>query len=311
MDTKTGLSGEYNLVVTRPDGSTSETGWFKNLILDQGLDKIGSTGPVINYCQIGTGTTTPANTQVALTSYSAGVLFTGSPSVVNAGTPTYASSHTITYPFAQGAVIGNMTEIGTGWAINGSNLFSRALITDSNSNPITLTVTSIDQLTVYYKITFTPNTAIVNGSIVLGGITYAYTSSATYIGSIYQDAGLLVGSDFYSQYSSSWCYYAAPASTTTLGLNTTGLANETGYYYGNGLSGGTTLAYTPGSFYRDTVYTLPVGVGNLPGGIGGVRPILGSAGGNGTAKYVFTPAIPKDNTKTFSLTFRTSWARGA
>lgn len=308
---QTGLTGEYNLVVTRPDGSTTETGWFKNLILDQGLDRIGISGNVINYCQIGTGTTAPSFTQTSLQSYTAGCQNT-SISVVNAGSPTYSSAHTIAYPFAQGAVVGNMAEIGVGWLATGNNLFSRALITDSGGNPTTITVTSIDQLTVYYKITFIPDLNIGTGQVILAGSTYDYVSSLAYAGSVYSANGLFVGYDFYSPgYGAGSPYAAAPASTTTLGPNTTGLTNEQSFGV-NGQFGpqGSTAAYINNTYYRDTTWFVPVGIVNFTGGIGGVRPVFGSyPGDTGYYKYIFTPAIPKDNTKTFSLTFRISWAR--
>jgi hypothetical protein len=311
MNSEIGLHGEYNLVIKRGDGTTEETGWFKNLILDQGLDRIGQAGPYsacINYCHIGTGTTTPATTQVGLSAFTAAVINSAA-TVVNAGSPTFSSAHTVPYAFALGAVVGNMTEIGVGWANAGNVLFSRALITDANSNPTTLTVTAIDQLTVYYKITLTPSTTIGTGTVTLAGTPYNYTATWAYMGSIFSDTGLLISSDFYSAYNASYNYYAAPASTTTLGANTTGLVGETGYYYGMGMPNGSTAAYTNGTYYRDTVYTLPIGLGNLAGGLGGVRPQLGS-GSSCSPKFVFSPAIPKDNTKTLSLTFRTSWARG-
>lgn len=310
MNAEIGLNGEYNIVVNRGDGTTEETGWFKNIILDQGLDRIGQSNVVISHCHIGTGTATPTYTQTGLSAYTAGVA-SSSHTRASAGAPTYASAHTIAFAFGTGAVIGNMTEIGVGWAINGNTLFSRALITDANSNPTTLTVTSIDQLTIYYKITLTPSTTTSSGSVTLGGVSYAYTSSHSYLVNFAFGTSLFNGDDFYSAYNSSSNYYVAPASTTAIDAVTTGLANETMYYYGNGMPNGSTAAYTNGTYYRDTTYTLPTGLGNLAGGIGGVRPVLGTMGGSGNSpKYVFTPAIPKDNTKTLSLTFRTSWARG-
>lgn len=311
MKIQTGLKGEYNLVVTRSDGSTKETGWFPNLILDQGLDRVGLSGSVINTCQIGTGTQPPAITQTSLQSYTAGCSGNTS-TVLNAGSPTYSSAHTISYAFPQGSVIGNMAEIGVGWLATGANLFSRALITDASNNPTTITVTSIDQLTVYYKITFVPDLTVGSGSVVLAGSTYDYVSSIAYAGSIYGDSGLFMGSDFYSPYYGSWNYWTAPSSTITLGAITTGLANETSWYYASGTNAapvGSIAPYIYNTYYRDTTWLLPINCGNYAGGIGGVRPMLGNAGGTGWCKYVFTPAIPKDNTKTFSLTYRVSWAR--
>ena len=313
MNIQSGLTGEYNLVVTRHDGSTTETGWFKNLILDQGLDRIGVSSSVINYCQIGTGTTVPAVYQVALTSYIAGCVSSGTTTVVNSGSPTYSSAHTIAYPFPQGAVVGNMAEIGVGWLVTGNNLFSRALITDISGNPTTITVTAIDQLTVYYKITFIPDVNIGAGSVVLAGVTYDYTSSIAYANSIYASTNLLIGGDFYSPYGGSWCCYISPAGTP-LGAITTGLANETSLFPTPGLGpaqycAGSIAPYISNTYYRDTTYSIGIVVGNFVGGIGAIRPVLCNEGGSGSSKYAFTPAIPKDDTKTFSMTFRTSWAR--
>jgi len=306
MHAHVGLAGEYNLVVNRPDGTSAETGWFKNLILNQGLDAIGTQGAPLNYCHIGTGTTTPAVTQTALTSFTAAVANSSNATVTNAGAPTYASAHVIPYTFAQGAVVGNMTEVGVGWSNAGATLFSRALITDANGNPTTLTVTAIDSLTVYYKITFTPSTAVSTGSIVLNGTTYNYQASLANAASFAYPTNLLLWSGVMIGVATGSNYHmmAAPGTTTTLGPVTdvpTGTVNNWLY------TTPTTATYILGSYYRDATHTGTINDFNLAGGIGALMP---QQYNNSPYQYVFTPPIPKDNTKTLSLTFRTSWARG-
>lgn len=304
MNIQTGLSGEYNLVVTHPDGTTTETGWFKNLILDQGLDAIGLQTSAIGYCHIGTGNIAPAVTQVSLASFTAAAARAAYATVTNAGAPTYASSHVVPYTFAQGAVVGNMSEIGVGWANTGNVLFSRALITDANNNPTTLTVTAIDQLTVYYKITFTPNTAVSTGSIVLGGTTYNYSASlsgaASYLNVTNLLLGIRLGEATGGQYHSNW----APGTTTALGPITGAPTGATGNWLYTTPS---TAAYIAGNHYLDATYPFTVNDINYASGIGAFLPQMNNVY---NYQYVFTPAIPKDNTKTLSLTFRTSWARG-
>lgn len=312
MQNNIGLAGEYNLVVTRPDGSTTETGWFKNLILDQGLDRIGTTFVqygydysvmTYNHCQIGTGTTVPDATQTALTNFTAGVVTSNaSASVTNAGSPTYASSRVSAYAFAQGAVVGNMSEIGVGWSASGSTLFSRALISDGTGSPTVITLTPIDQLTVYYKLTLTPVVTDGSGSVILGGTTYNYVSRLASIGN-WCSNGYMFNSTNYLTFSSDPAVMVCPATTTTLGT-------ITGFPAGNASVSCTSssAAYSLGSHYRDTTITLPVGNGNAAGGIGAL--VLVQPYGMYT-QYVFTPAIPKDDTKVLSLTFRTLWSRGA
>lgn len=317
MDMHSTLSGRYNLVITKPDGTTTESGWFDNLILDQGLDQIGVTGSVCNVCQVGTGNTAVLPTQTALTTLLASRGNAsdqyGFPSeTYSNGPPTYGSVHRFTYAFPQGAVIGNLAEIGVGWASTGPTLFSRALIVDGGGAPTTITVTAIDQLTVYYQLTMVPTTTAVSGSVILAGITYNYVSSIANAGSYYLgDKFLFLSSSFWNPYPFSTCIYTSNATITTLPAITSLISPNNGWS-----AGGTTpivvaaLPYTLGTYYRDGRFTFPTGSGNEAGGIGAIAPAIGN-GATAFAQYVFTPAIPKNNTKTLSLTFRTSWARGA
>jgi hypothetical protein len=318
MDIHSTLSGRYNLVITKPDGTTSETGWFDNLILDQGLDQIGVTGVVCPWCQVGTGNTAVLPTQTALTTLLASRGNApdqyGFPSeAYSLGPPTYGSVHRFTYAFPQGTVVGNLAEIGVGWAATGTTLFSRALITDGGGSPTTITVTAIDQLTVYYQLTMVPTTSVVSGSVVLAGNTYNYVSSIANAASYYVgDRYLFLTSNFWGPYGLSTCIYTGNATITTLPPITGQISPVNGWTStGAGpLVAITTLAYTLGTYYRDGRFTFAVGGANEAGGIGAIAPSLGNAT-TPFAQYVFTPAIPKNNTKTLSLTFRTSWARGA
>ena len=59
MQADMGVAGEFRCVVKRADGSTKiDTGYQKNLILNQGLDFFGGDrGYMTSYCVIGSGVT--------------------------------------------------------------------------------------------------------------------------------------------------------------------------------------------------------------------------------------------------------------
>ena len=66
----TGVVGKYKLVVHKgnPEEPTQVVDWFDNLITNQGLDSLGFRGNGSNfyYCKVGSGSTTPAVTDVGL-----------------------------------------------------------------------------------------------------------------------------------------------------------------------------------------------------------------------------------------------------
>ena len=52
----------FQFEVRGPDGEIrKESGWSPNLVLDQGLELIG-TGGCLNFCQVGSGVSTPLKT---------------------------------------------------------------------------------------------------------------------------------------------------------------------------------------------------------------------------------------------------------
>ena len=66
MQANMGVAGEFRCVVKRADGSTKiDTGYQKNLILNQGLDFFGGVKgtDMMQYCVIGSGNSQPVYTQ--------------------------------------------------------------------------------------------------------------------------------------------------------------------------------------------------------------------------------------------------------
>jgi hypothetical protein len=305
MNIQTKIAGKYKLAIKRGDDIIEETPWFHNTILDQGLDRMGATASaeIINSAQVGTGTTAPSTTQTSLTSFLAGVN-RGSPypnSSVNSGSPNYQSLKTWIFTFTQGAVVGTISEVGVGWASTGATLFSRELIRDGGGSPITLSLTAIDQLIIYYELTFTPTITTGSGSVVLNSITYNYSSRLLRAASFAETPFVVLGQrlafiqDVYTFQSG-----ASLAAITANFPNGTQISSGT-------QSSITTGSYTTGNYYLDKSVFWDVGRANDAGGIGALMVDLTGAGIY--YQIVFTTPIPKTNTQQLTLVLRFSWAR--
>lgn len=304
---KVALRGEYRVVLNAGTERESDLGWMPNLITDYGMDSLASDvpSPRTGYCSLGTGAAAPANTDTALQAFlAAQQVSSGTVSSIDS-TPPYQQHYTNQYIFAQGAVVGNVTELGAGPNGAGTNLFSRCLIVDGTGAPTALTVTAIDQLTVYYRLNIAYDLTDHTGSVSLAGTTYSYTAraaNATVIGGKYLLMQTVFGIPSLTAAFNA-AFLIAYGSTATLGAVT---STPSGTQATPSATAQSVAAYTPGSFYRDVTVTLGATIGNPPGGIGAVEFLTGSTF---NWQYQFTPVIPKDNTKTLSLTFRVSWAR--
>ena len=297
----TQLAGEYRLVVSS-DTNTTDSGWFSNLILDNGLEKFApaNTSNPFAVAWVGTGTSAPLASQTELEAplpnCSQGMTFISSS---NAGAPSYATTQTFSYTFTKGSVIGNISEVGVGKTTAG-DLFSRALIVDNVGNPTTITITSIDQLTVYYRITVNPPLTDGTGSIVLDSETYNYTTrilrAANYANSQY----LLYNGGYYFSTLYSVTAFAAGAAIVPM---------ESDYPTGTPAGDGSFAhaSYVENSHYIDWIITFSPTQGNGDGGIQAFK--LASGGPYQAHQYqiAFDKPIPKTNTKSLSLTFRFAW----
>lgn len=299
------MKGEFRLEVRRNGLVVHDTGWFDNLILDQGLDRLTNTSPpnAIDFCQVGTSSTTPAVGQTALGGYVATNVSRVTVSDVNTGSPNYYVEQIREYTFTLGAINTNLAEIGVGWQSGSGGLFSRALIIDGAGSPTTLTVTSSEQLIAYYKISFRPRLTDAAGTLTLSSVGYAFNSRVASVGSF-------GGSASNNLFSQQW----GPISTGA--FETRGTGASLGAITA-GPSGGTAVsttptssvlaAYTPGTFFRDTTITLAAGIHNPTGGI--VTMAISFNMGL-RWQWQFTPtAIPKDNTKQMVYGVRLAWAR--
>ena len=155
-----GIAGEVRCVVTKADGTIkTDTGFQKNLILNQGLDFFGGgKGTSINAsCAIGSGNSAPAITQTGLDAYIAqasGTDNTSSYAYVDKGDNLYRVWQQRQYRFTNLANV-NISEVGlvsTGTASTNYYLTTRALIKDSLGAPTSISVKTGETLDVYYKI---------------------------------------------------------------------------------------------------------------------------------------------------------------
>ena len=154
-----GVAGEVRCVVTKADGTVKvDTGYHKNLILNQGLDFFGGgNGTYINYsCAIGAGNSTPLITQTKLDSYISqtnGTDTTSDYSYVDTGDGLYRMWEQKKYRFTPSSDI-NVSELGlvsTGNTSSDYYLTTRTLLKDSLGVPTTITVRIGETLDIYYK----------------------------------------------------------------------------------------------------------------------------------------------------------------
>jgi hypothetical protein len=210
----------------------------------------------------------------------------------------YYFSNTWTYRFTAGALNGNYTEVGVGWA--NSTMFSRALITPDGVNPEAFPVQIDEQLDVSYQLRVYPPSESDWGAGVynISGTNYdvfGRLSTATTT----PNGTLEVGA-----------FDAAPLNAgVTTGTYSGTVGPITGSPSGTQAAASTYAfaTYSNNSYTRQATVTAGLTAGNVAGGIRAIRSHAQSLGYY--VQYQFTPAIPKDSTKTLALTFQCTWAR--
>lgn len=281
--------GRFKVVVIKPSGKLHTL--FTNLIVNNGLSRMGANSDFMNFCRAGSGNAPPSTTDTALQNQIGSV---GSAVTVNgaqSAAPYYAYSRK-TFTFPVGSVVGPLREVAVGWAATGNTIFSRALVRDLDGNIATVVVEAFDQLQVTYEHRYHPNLNDFQGTLQLTGPlagTYQVLGRAAMV--------------------STATYWAADAEQVN--------ANRFAFTVYAGDIGGVTQQPTG----LRTTLTLPNGVAtgnsavipvtaenanlNL---VGGIRSAL-LCMGNGAYQFQFTPPIPKDADTSLRLQFTHTWGR--
>lgn len=296
------VEGYFTLEAVRPDGTVRKRLRFKNLITNNGLDLIGSSGAIWARAAVGTGTATPANTDTGLATFLTSTsTITGTPTSGTqvATAPKYVWER-YTYQFAIGIATGNLTEVGMTAAAAGSNtnFFSHALILDGGGAPTTFTVLSSEALNVTYEFRMYFVDTDPTNVVTIAGVNYTFTtrpaSIANWLGST---SGAPAGNQIVQTLTA---YNGSMGAITTTPSGTSG-----------GQINSATPTYTGGSYQMTYVFSIPLGSWNLASPFITALSLSPSSAWRtaGLWQWGVSPAIPKDATKTLSLTVVITWAR--
>lgn len=266
--------------------------WFDNLIVNAGLDRMGSNSDYLSTCIVGSGSAAPAVGDTQLQSRVASTTTINSDTNGMVVSPRYGWKRK-TFRFAAGAAAGNLSEVGIGWS--STAVFSRALILDGGGNPTTITVLSDEVLDVTYELRAYVNEADVSFNVVISGVTYSCATRPANIGG---NQGLQLGESVTIN-TANRAAGVRTTETNTLGSVTSQPSGTTG------AMDFTNEAYVNGNFYRNHVLTCQLNDSNFATGIGAV--IVSNTFSD--FQTSFTPKIPKDATKILTLQVRSTWGR--
>lgn len=274
--------------------------WQPNLILDAGLNRMATNGDYLNACQVGSGSSAPSDGQTGLDSRIAGTTSVapgGATPFVAPSAPYYVGLRR-TYQFATGVATGNLSEVGVGWGITGTTLFSRSLIKDSGGLPTSITVLADESLDVVYEFRYYGPPDDITGSITatgnIGGI-YDYTLRAA---------------SFATANTNSW-YLPQPQTANSGAGNNTAYSGAIGTVTGrpsgttSNIGNASSASYVSDSFQLDRIQTVAANAGNFVGGLRSMALQIGI----GVYQIEFDPPIPKTNVDVVELTLRLSWGR--
>lgn len=295
---KTGVKGHFKLeAVDSLTGNRRFLAEFDNLVTNQGLDRMANNADWLTFCSVGSGNTAPAFTDTGLVSFVASTASITTRNNGNSGSSPWFAFATLTYRFAIGTATGNLSEIGIGWSNTNGSLFSRALILDGSGNPTTITILSSEALDATYTMQLYAPLVDVTGSVTINGVATAYTFRAATAN----------GNGWTGQYSvgDQFGFNSLTVYNGSIGSITSSPSGSNASYGSSAVQ-----SYTPGSFQLDTIFSWGLIDGNVSGGITAVQLTGGrSRGAMGSFQVGFSPAVPKDATKTMTMTFRQSWAR--
>lgn len=303
-DLEYGVAGFINVKVKHIDGSVTETGRFKNLILDNFLSRFANNDQMINtaiLCRVGTGTTPPANTDTSLVSQVGTIARTGGTETV--GVIDAPNNRVVAKSFHQfiasiGAITGNISEIGFDF-ISGSGLCSRSLTKDPFGTPTPITVTATDQLVVEYELqVYVP---LVDYTATVPITIDSVTTNYDVIGRVGADYNRTVNEILLaSTVTSGW--FVAHGSTSVFGAHGVNPTAE------SGTNSSTRTMFLNISGGKEAVFSASINQLNASGGIKVLTVPIGATFGKGY-KYEFTPVIPKTSSLNFNLRLRFTCVR--
>ena len=302
MNTNIGMTGEFRCVVKKSDGSIkTDTGYQKNLILNQGLDFFGggNSYSMMEYCVIGSGNSQPVYTQnkldTAITGVNGADFSTKYDYDASRDGNLYKTNKVRKYTF-NGLNNVNISEVGLASEFSSSTdyyLCTRALIKDSQGVPTTITVLSGEVLEIYYKLWQVFDTTDKVGTINLldgvgGSVAYNYSSkvvtdtdeSVNYFGN---------SAIFYNR------WYALYQSTDD---STPSYSSPDNYQYSN---------YVTGSY--KIVVTFPLGIDDANGDIRLMTIPSFSLWQIRFGSVANDSPIVKTNTQTLTIPVEVSWGR--
>ena len=290
---KGGMKGRFKFIIR--DGESMrvsrETPWMPNLILDAGLNRLGTAG-IADWCQVGTSSAAVSAGQTSLVARIASTSTINTYSQGASPIAPYYSWHKKTFRFAVGVAAGNISEVGIGWANVGS-LWSRALTVDGGGVPTTITVLPSEVLDVVYELRIEMNTTDVIANVMIGGILRTCTI---------RPANVTTAPEPYVFGKGPWSgmvYAFGSAYSGTIGPVTgepTGAINSGTVAYSY-------LAYANNSLERVMRSVYPLSVN--PAVIEATKHITNL----GDFQIAYSPPLVKSTTETLTLDFKASWAR--
>lgn len=261
-----------------------------NLIVNQGLYRMGQS-TFFTHCHVGTGSVAPDPADTSLTSFLAATANTAEVLYGYQGSVApYYGWRRMTFTFAAGTVVGNISEVATAWSSTPSTIFSKSLLKDGGV-PITLSVVSSDILQIVYEIrSYLPETDLAFTTTIAGVLTNCVARPA-YVTSSW---GLASISTFFG---SSAAGYSTAYESDVLGTITSGPPGSSSNCNHN------IQAYVPSTTVRGYTLDFALNQGNFTTGIGSllVRNTLGHW------QISLSPKIAKTATKTLSIALQSSW----
>lgn len=305
----TGVAGFINMQVKHADGTVTDYGTFKNLILDTFFNRyaannINITSAII--CRVGTGTTPPANGDTALVSQIASIARTSFSDVL--GSIDVANNRIVAKFVSQfianvGAVNGNISEIGFEFApdsggLHAGSLNSRSLTKDSFGTPTPITVTATDQLIVNYTLeVYVP---LVDYTTTIPVTIDGVTTNHDVIGRIAGQYNRTVD-DILNGANNDFDWLRPYGASATFGAHGVDPTPE------SGVPSGTSQLFPSISGGKEREVTASI---NQLNAVGGLKIITLAVGQTGRFyKYQFTPPIPKTNEFNLRLRIRMTCSR--